>query len=224
MAWEVERATSILTAIEGPVPRYLRADEWDWIEESHRMYHRFGLEPVRYFTEMLKPLDGHEQVAAVDGVEISAYDRSLDREVLHAHNSSFADHWGSTPMDHASFAHYLSGDGIRLDLSFIASVDGDVVGYTLNHHYPEDEDLLGRRDGWISTLGVVREWRKKGIATALLKTSFNAFLEAGMTHSAIGVDTENPTGALDLYTGLGYEPTHRTITSQLEVQAPGSRV
>ena len=34
-----------LSAIDNDLPKYLRADEWDWIEESHRMYRRFGLEP-----------------------------------------------------------------------------------------------------------------------------------------------------------------------------------
>jgi ribosomal protein S18 acetylase RimI-like enzyme len=33
-----------------------------------------------------------------------------------------------------------------------------------------------------------------------------------MTEVALGVHTENPTGALDLYAGLGYEVVSRSTT------------
>lgn len=216
-AWEVEKGTEILSSITAPIPRYLRADEWDWIGESHRMYRRFGLEPTRYFTEMLKPLGGEEVVEPIPGVEVRPYDRAFDAAALDVINRAFADHWGSNTTDLGSFLHRLSGEGIRLDLSFLAFAGDDVIGVSLNSNFPEDEELLGRRDGWVETLGVLKEWRRRGVATALLKSSFNAFREQGFTHSALGVDTENPSQALGLYSGLGYEPTHRTITSEKEI-------
>ena len=39
----------------------------------------------------------------------------------------------------------------------------------------------------------------------------------GLTHSMLGVDSENPTGAYGLYEGLGYEVLHGTVITQLEV-------
>jgi mycothiol synthase len=218
--WQVERGRSILEGIEAPIPRYLRADEWDWIEESHRMYQRFGLVPVRYFTEMVKPLAAPEEVRPVDGVELVTYDRVYDEQAMTALNRSFADHWGSTPTDMASFRHRLEGEGVAIDVSFLAIAGDEVIGLSLNAHYPEDEELLGRRDGWVISLGVIGSWRKKGVATALLKTSFNAFIGRGYTHAALVVDTESPTDALKLYTGLGFKPTHRSITSEMEIPLP----
>lgn len=218
--WQVERGRSILEKLEAPIPRYLRAVEWDWIEESHRMYRRFGLEPVRYFTEMVKPLTALETLEPVDGVDVIPYDRAYDEQAMAALNRSFADHWGSAPTDMASYLHRLDGEGFAIDVSFLAITYGEVIGLSLNAHYPEDEELLGRRDGWVESLGVIRPWRRKGVATALLKSSFNAFIDAGYTHSALGVDTESPTDALKLYTGLGFEPTHRSITSEMEIPLP----
>jgi ribosomal protein S18 acetylase RimI-like enzyme len=55
------------------------------------------------------------------------------------------------------------------------------------------------------------------VATALLKCSFNAFIDTGFTHAALVVDTENPTDALKLYTSQGFKPTHRSITSEMEI-------
>jgi len=221
LGWQVNTTRGILEAVEAPIPRFMRADEWDWIEGAHRLYRRFGMEPVRYFTDMVKPLDGREEFAPITGIEIVAYDRSRDASALEALNRSFADHWGSTPTDMASYQHRLEGQGVAIDLSFLALCDGQVVGLSLNAHYPEDEELLGRRDGWVESLGVVKEWRRKGVATALLKASFNAFVDAGFTHAVLGVDTESPTDALKLYTGLGFEPTHRSITSELEIKPRG---
>jgi predicted GNAT family acetyltransferase len=43
------------------------------------------------------------------------------------------------------------------------------------------------------SLGVKRHMRGKGLAKALLATSFNAFRDAGLTHTMIGVDEANPT-------------------------------
>jgi ribosomal protein S18 acetylase RimI-like enzyme len=67
------------------------------------------------------------------------------------------------------------------------------------------------------TLGVERTWRGKGLAKALLATSFNAFGEAGLTHTMIGVDAENPTGAFRLYESVGYEAMYGTTTFEIEV-------
>jgi mycothiol synthase len=216
-AWQLARGSELLRAQASGLTLFFRADEWDWIDDAHRLYHRFGLEPVRYFTEMLKPLGDREAEEPLDGFEVRAWDRSLEEEAREVMNQAFADHWGSTPTDKASFEYRLEGSGVRLDLSHLALADGSVIGLVLNSHFPEDEELLGRRDGWVETLGVLAGWRRRGVATALLKASFNSFLDAGMTHSAIGVDTESPTAAHSLYRGLGYVPTHRSITSEIEI-------
>ena len=38
-----------------------------------------------------------------------------------------------------------------------------------------------------------------------------------MTHSMLGVDADNPTGAFGVYERLGYEPLHGSIISQRRV-------
>jgi ribosomal protein S18 acetylase RimI-like enzyme len=156
-------------------------------------------------------------VRRAEGVEIIPWDRTLDEKTRLAMNETFADHWGSTPMDTEAFAHFIERSAVRLDISFQA-VDGDqVVGYSINGFFPDDEKMTGRREGWVRSLGVRRPWRSRGVASALLEHSFNAFFEAGMSHSILGVDMENPTGALGVYERLGYEPLHGTIISQREV-------
>ena len=45
----------------------------------------------------------------------------------------------------------------------------------------------------------------KGIAGALLAASLHELKARGMAEAALGVDTENPGGAFQLYTKLGFE-------------------
>jgi len=220
LAWEIKRATEKLEGSDPSLPCFIRADEWDWIEDARRLYRRLGMIPVRYFKEMLRPLDGNVDVDTPDGISIVPFDRSYDEGTRIAWNESFADHWGSTPLDAATYQHRIEGEGNLASASFLALAGNEVVGLCLNGNYPEDEEVIGRREGWVEVLGVGRKWRGQGIASALLKTSFNAFEEANMTHAAIGVDAENPTGAFGLYESLGFEVAQGTITFEIELPRP----
>ena len=95
------------------------------------------------------------------------------------------------------------------------------AGVCRNGFYPGDEAVTGRRDGWIRTLSVARSHRGRRIASALVVASLHRFRSAGLTHSALGVDSENPTGAYALYERLGYRPQHRSVTHQLQIGPPG---
>ena len=40
---------------------------------------------------------------------------------------------------------------------------GRIVGLSLNHRYVADDELIGRSDGWISTLAALAEWRGRAM-------------------------------------------------------------
>ena len=65
-------------------------------------------------------------------------------------------------------AQQVHGHGARLNVSVVAldAATGDVVAVCLNHAYPEDDELTGRREAWIHNLGTLRAWRKRGVASA----------------------------------------------------------
>jgi len=216
-AWQLDRARAVLGAHDHDLPRFIKTAAWDWLTDAQHLYERFGFRAVRWFDELLRPLDPPLEVNRVEGVEITPWRMDRARDVRLLHNRAFADHWGSGAVDPAAWAKRLSGYGTRLDLSVIALVGGKVVGYSINEVYPEDEELLGRRDGWIATLGVDREHRRRGIASALIAASIDKFRRAGLTHVSIGVDADSPTGAHRLYYGLGFELEKRSVTHQLEL-------
>lgn len=217
LGFELERATEILQAIDSDLPKYIRVDHWDWIDEAHRLYRRMGFEPVRYFKDMIRPLDGPMTVGTAEGFSLVPMDRNQDDAVRHTWNESFADHWGTTPIDPASYTHRIEMTGTRVDLSLLAMEGDEVVGLCLNAHYPDDQAVTGRHEGWIEVLGVRSDWRGKGLASALIEASCNNFYAEGMTHAALNVDSANQTGAFGLYERLGFEPTVGTITSEIQV-------
>ncbi|HWM18512.1 MAG TPA: GNAT family N-acetyltransferase [Ilumatobacteraceae bacterium] len=221
LGWGMERATEQLRSSGNNLPKYVRVNSFDFIEPAHRLYRRMGFTPVRYFDELLRPLDDLPAPGQVAGVSIEPWPDDRDDEILAVNNTAFADHWGSVPLDADRWHNAVRGFGSRLDLSFIAVDDasGDVVSFCLNKRYEADDALNGRRDGSIEQLGTLAEWRGRGLASQLVIRSLHAFSAAGFTHAAIGVDSESPTGAARLYRQLGFEPLHRAIEYEIALDA-----
>jgi GNAT superfamily N-acetyltransferase len=61
--------------------------------------------------------------------------------------------------------------------------------------------------GHIAMLGVVEQYRGRGLAKFLLQDAFALDAAAGRTGTILLVDTNNPTPALDLYLSVGMKPT-----------------
>lgn len=87
----------------------------------------------------------------------------------------------------------------------------------LSHAYPEDDEIVGRREAWINLLGTRREWRKRGLASALLAHAVRAYAAAGFDTAMIGVDRDNPSGAAGLYKSLGFTLVRTNVAYELLV-------
>ncbi len=218
LTWQLARGREILMTAPADLPRFLRTQAYDFERGAIALYERCGLAPVRWFQELLRSLPDEPTVPDLPGVDLVAWDAGRTEELRLLHNQAFADMWGSTPLDRDAWAHRLEAFGNRFDLSWMALAGGRAVSFALNACFPEDEQVTGRRDGWIRTLGTARAHRKRGIASALVLASCRSFRRAGLTHAALGVDGDSPTGAHLLYRRLGFEPMHRMVQHQLEVR------
>ena len=217
LEWQIERATAILGASAHGLPPFIRSIAYDFQAATLRLYARHGMTAVRWSEELLRDLADLPELPRPEGVQIVPWDPARSEEARVATNDAFADHWGSTPRDALAWQHELATYGNRLDLSFLAVSDGRVVGVCRSAHFPGDEAVNGRRDGWIAQVSVLRSHRKRGIASALIAHALHAFRAAGFTHAALGVDRDNPTGAYTLYERLGFRTMTRSIVHQLEV-------
>jgi mycothiol synthase len=73
------------------------------------------------------------------------------------------------------------------------------------HHWREEHTALGIERGWLEHISVRRPWRRRGLGRAITAESLRRLRAAGMTDAMLGVDADNPTGAVGLYEGLGFE-------------------
>ncbi len=80
--------------------------------------------------------------------------------------------------------------------------------------YIDDRENLAynRKRGWTEDISVRRPWRRRGLARALLVQSLHAVRQRGMQEAALGVDTQNQTGALNLYESVGFRAVKRWTT------------
>lgn len=214
LQWQEARAREQLAATDPHLPAYLMNYVYEFETGTLDFLEAEGFERARFDHELIRTLADLPTAAVVEGIEIRPW---LDADVEPARavfNASFADHWGSTSRSRQYWEHMIRSGGNRLDLSFVAVeiASGELVAISLNGHFPDDQAITGRLDGWIQTLGTLRSHRKRGVASALITRSLHAFVEAGFDHAMLGVDTENPTGAYGIYDELGFEQQHTVVT------------
>ena len=220
--WAEAQVRGRFAAIDDDLPKVIRTFAEANSTDRIARYESRGYPVVRYFVDMARPLtEPFPDPVLPVGVELQAWsDRWLPSSFA-AHAEAFGDHWGSLPPSWDEWQHRASWPGCRLDLSYVAVAEGEVVAYCMNGVYPQDWEVIGRKDGWIDVLGTRRAWRKQGLASALLNASFRSFADEGLDAASIGVDAANPTGAFHLYESLGFRAEHRAVSLMKEISPSG---
>jgi len=169
-----------------------------------------GYAPVRYFFDMVRPnLDDVEDVPLPDGLEIRPIGPDLARAVWDADIEAFRDHWGGFDHSEEQLQRWLSSPSNDLSLWLVAFDGDEIAGGVINSIDPHNNAAMGYRRGWLSSVFTRRPWRRRGLARALIARSLTLLRERDMTSAALGVDAENPSGALGLYEGVGFAVNYR---------------
>jgi mycothiol synthase len=161
-----------------------------------------GYEFQRAFLRMSVDLDGEPPAPSVpDGLRLERFDPADARAVHAALEEAFAEHWGNVPE---TFDSWQARRLEKADPSlWLVVKDGDEIAAASANHWKR----FGA--GWVGALGVRPQWRRRGLAEALLRASFREFHRRGETRVALGVDSENPTGAVRLYERVGMRTVWR---------------
>jgi mycothiol synthase len=204
-----QRRLREIAAGQDPLPGVERRFEtWapDSVPGAEALFADEGYTVVRYFFEMLRPgLDGEiTEFPLPQGLEVRPVLPEHYRALWAADIEAFADHWGGVPSSEAAFQRFFSGPSFQPELWRVAWDGDQIAGQVSNEVMREYNEQTGSRRGLLAGVSVRRPWRGKGLARALVSQSLATFRDIGMTDAVLGVDADNPTGALGVYEANGF--------------------
>lgn len=212
------RIRELAAAHETTLPRVYGSWAGDTNEGAAALLSQAGYARVRWFFDMGRPtLEDIPDVPMPDGLEVRPITPDLALTVWRADVEAFKDHWGGFDGSDERLAEWLARPSTDLSL-WVIGFDGDeVAGGIINTIEASENEALGIKRGWLSSVFTRRAWRRRGLARALIARSLLLLRERGMTSAALGVDADNPSGALGLYENIGFEPTYRSSAWRKEL-------
>jgi mycothiol synthase len=174
-----------------------------WAHESDtrriELYERRGYERVRAFLRLDRDLGpAVEDPVWPAGITVRGFVRGRDEAPVHAAGEeAFRDHFRPAEMNLEEWTEFrFARDDLDDGLWFVAWDGDEVAGAVLSFETP-----VG---GYVDELFVRRPWRGRGLGRALLLLSCAELRRRGLPLAYLGVDSENPTGAMHLYASAGF--------------------
>jgi ribosomal protein S18 acetylase RimI-like enzyme len=137
-----------------------------------------------------------------EGVSVRTYRSEDARPLFDAVEEAFSDHWGHLPMQFDDWMRRTERSDFDPTLWFLATEGDQIVAMSL-------AALMVPDGGWVSSVGVRRPWRQRGIARALLLETFGELYRRHRRWVALGVDADSLTGATRLYESVGMRVRER---------------
>ncbi len=176
---------------------------------------RRGFAEVGRNTRLVLDLAGVEApaVAPPPGIEIVTWAERLEltRGIYTVACEAYPDDPSSEDDEMPSFEDWLSmdmqGASDRPEATFVALAGDEVVGYAKLHLSPAEPDI-----GWHDMTGVLRSWRRRGVAGALKRAEIAWAKENGFTKLRTGPQERNePSRRLNESHGYRPEPGDVTV-------------
>jgi len=210
LAANLARIGQLAAEQETALPRVIGAWAADQNPGAHALLERHAFAPVRWFFTMRRPLDEPiPDLPLPDGLEVRPVTHDDARRLFAADHEAFLDHWGAIDASEHAFQGWVE-DPVFDPSMFVVGFDGDeVAGAVFNAIYPEENATYHQNRGWLDSVFVRRPWRRRGLGQSLVARSLVVLRERGLDEAMLGVDADNPNGALGLYTGVGFVTDQR---------------
>ncbi len=180
---------------------YINVEE----KESIQLLTDLGAKPVRYSWVMEADIpESLVTMNATTNFTIRPISPDEYFNIYLLKEETFNDHWGHIDTTEEEGwkefqSEHLQDPNYDPELWFAAEINGVLAGFIFgNKSTPFGDDY-----GWVSILGVKREYRKSGIGKALLLHFFQAIKDKGSKRVGLSVDTDSLTGASKLYESVG---------------------
>jgi GNAT superfamily N-acetyltransferase len=194
------------------VPRVFQSivaeSEKDWIS----VLVSEGYNVFRYGFRMVRPnLENVPDFPFPEGIEVRPVKPEHYGAIIGAWNEACKDMRGQIPISDGDFKGFQESPIFNPSIWQIAWHENEVIGTVLNFIDEQENKEYKRKRGHVELISVKRRWRGRGIAKAMIARSLKLLKDRGMTEAALGVDAENPSGALHLYQKMGFQIEKKTI-------------
>lgn len=178
------------------------------------MLRRAGYVPARHFLRMERPtLEDIPKVPLPEGFDVRPVDTEHLRPIFDAHMEALQGHWGVAPAKPGDFERWTTLPTFQPHLWQVAwhIESGRVAGQVKPFINNEQNVTQKRRRGETEFISVGAQWRRRGLARALIARALHAQRDAGMNESVLGVDADNAHDAARLYESCGFFVTQRNM-------------
>ncbi len=212
--WQLDIARHLLadSGYEGPAQIVHIADES--LATMSEILTRNGFTERHSFTQMRRDLSEPVPEAELSQhLSIEPWSPIWTDQVRRAYNQALGDAGLGSSVGPDEWEKEIAE--LVPEWSFVAvdraSDRARIAGYIVGARYEDDWPMLGWREGYIDSFGVMAEWRQRGVGRGLLGAAMTAFKDAGMDYAGIDVDANVDETARFLYETLGFEPTYRSV-------------
>jgi mycothiol synthase len=220
----VHRAATLVKTRGATLPSVVRIWTTGRDLAQHAALEAAGFSRVRSGAQLIRPsLEDIPEVPLPDGFEIRPIardDRAMHRRIWDASNRAFAGSWGEEAPSEARFRGWLASAAFDPPLWRVAFRGDEIAGQILNYLGEPTPD--GSRIGFTEAISVQPQYRRLGLARALLAASLRAVRDAGAANAGLGVDSQNPNQAQTLYESMGYQVVSVGYTYELGPFEAGS--
>lgn len=219
LAWARARAEERLAGAPGGT---IQVQCGDTESATHALLRHAGFRPIRRFLQLQLRFNDRPTGTDPGAIRLPVGYAPLPLgavplENVHLlHDAAFADHWGvsSTTLEQWR-AIRIEPESHRPGYSEVVVADGSLVAYLLAAESPQDAETTGRVL-WVDLVGVAREHRGRGLATALIERLLARARRDGFDGVMIDVDAASLTGANQLYERIGFRRFHGAVRWILE--------
>ena len=176
------------------------------------MLERSGYQAIRYFYEMVRPdLDDIPELSLPTGLELRPVSPEHNRLIWKSVDETSQDEWEYKKPTDDDYQEWLTSPHFQPHLWQVAwdTASDQVVGHVLTFIDQDENEQHNRKRGYTEGIGVDRGWRRRGLARALIAHSLQAQKKAGMTESALAVDSDSASGVTRLYESCGFQIVKR---------------
>lgn len=206
-AWGEQRARAVFDRVPADARIVLDSTASSKSQETRAILQAAGLTPTgESWWRMGIVMDSPPPAPQLpEGLVMKTYaDFPQPEAIYRARTDSFRDHRGfveeSFETGFQRWSYFMLDDDLLDPSLWFLALDSDTIaGISLNRW-----ELWGKPEaGYVMTLGVIPQYRRRGLGEALLLQTFQEFWRRGKKHVTLHVDGSSLTGATRLYERAG---------------------